>query len=698
MGKIKLKGKTLCATNKIIIKDIDSCIFVEDVRNRNEDNEDRNRAFIHFKSEELFSEKTFTIGKILLVEKFAACFRKTSCWMEPRIGFSISEIPLETQHLLILCNNGEYLMILPLIDNFFRCSLYGSQEENLLLVAESGDNLTETDSVCGIYIAVGTDPFQLMETAAVDISEHVKTVRLRKDKKVPEFLNYYGWCSWNAFYDKVSQDNMLNMLEVYKQNGFVPGFVILDAGWQAEKGYKIISFDADTSKFPKGLKSLIVKAKEYYGVKKFFTWQTYNGYWLGADPEVFKAYNVKDYNFIIPSRLIANDLSGISDFSEATVGDDFYPQNLINETAGMAEPDLLKFYYDYHAYLKKQGVDGVKLDAMTWIECFGEGKGGRVKMMKNLMDAVGHSTQVHFNSELINCSSCSNDYLYNAYYSNITRTSTDFFPNKPETHGHHIFTNAHTSYWMGEFVHPDWDMFQTGNITGDYHAAARAISGGPVYSTDELGMENFDIMKKLILSDGSIPLCTSYAKICLDSMFVDPSKEKKPIKFFNKNKYGGVIGAFNCSYNTDGRADVDCEIMASDVYGMEGNEFIIYAYNQKSLAKVEKNEVICFILPQLKYELFTVIPLNSGFAPIGIVSKYNCGGTVENIEFMREGCIEVTLKDGGDFIAYCEQEPDNVVVNGIESKFEYDHTVKILLIKVLDAVKSKLKILFRPVV
>ena len=39
----------------------------------------------------------------------------------------------------------------------------------------------------------------------------------------------------------------------------------------------------------------------------------------------------------------------------------------------------------------------------------------------------------------------------------------DFYPEKPETHGRHIFINAHNSFWLGEFVIPDWDMFLTGH-------------------------------------------------------------------------------------------------------------------------------------------------------------------------------------------------------------------------------------------
>ena len=52
--------------------------------------------------------------------------------------------------------------------------------------------------------------------------------------------------------------------------------------------------------------------------------------------------------------------------------------------------------------------------------------------------------------------------------SNLTRTSTDFWPNRPETHSRHLYDNAQVGAWFGEFVQPDWDMFQSGHPSGSF--------------------------------------------------------------------------------------------------------------------------------------------------------------------------------------------------------------------------------------
>ena len=75
--------------------------------------------------------------------------------------------------------------------------------------------------------------------------------------------------------------------------------------------------------------------------------------------------------------------------------------------------------------------------------------------------------------------------LYGALNSTLTRTSTDFWPTLPASHGEHLYVNAQVSAWFGEFVHPDWDMFQSGHPMGGFHAAGRAVSGGPVYVSDK---------------------------------------------------------------------------------------------------------------------------------------------------------------------------------------------------------------------
>lgn len=61
------------------------------------------------------------------------------------------------------------------------------------------------------------------------------------------------------------------------------------------------------------------------------------------------------------------------------------------------------------------------------------------------------------------------------------RASDDFYPRDPASHTIHIAAVAYNSVFLGEFMQPDWDMFHSLHPAAEYHASARAISGGPIY-------------------------------------------------------------------------------------------------------------------------------------------------------------------------------------------------------------------------
>lgn len=63
----------------------------------------------------------------------------------------------------------------------------------------------------------------------------------------------------------------------------------------------------------------------------------------------------------------------------------------------------------------------------------------------------------------------------------VVRASDDFYPRDPVSHTIHIASVSYNSVFMGEFMQPDWDMFHSQHSAAEYHASARAISGGPVY-------------------------------------------------------------------------------------------------------------------------------------------------------------------------------------------------------------------------
>jgi raffinose synthase len=72
------------------------------------------------------------------------------------------------------------------------------------------------------------------------------------------------------------------------------------------------------------------------------------------------------------------------------------------------------------------------------------------------------------------------------------------------------------------------------------------------------------------------------------------------------------------------------------------------------------------------FELITFAPIDAGFAAIGLADKFNSAGAVGGIRRGRAGAVEVALRDGGEFVAWCERRPGAVGVDSREADFDYD--------------------------
>ena len=80
----------------------------------------------------------------------------------------------------------------------------------------------------------------------------------------------------------------------------------------------------------------------------------------------------------------------------------------------------------------------------------------------------------------------------------IVRNSDDFFPDEPTSHSWHVFLNAHNAVITRHLnIVPDWDMFQTNHSYSSFHAAARCVSGGVIYITDNPGSHNLDLIYEM---------------------------------------------------------------------------------------------------------------------------------------------------------------------------------------------------------
>ncbi|XP_010493135.1 PREDICTED: probable galactinol--sucrose galactosyltransferase 6 [Camelina sativa] len=650
--------------------------------------------------------------------RFMSCFRFKLWWMAQRMGEMGRDIPYETQFLLVESNGGSHLepdgangvesnqklytVFLPLIDGSFRSCLQGNVNDEVELCLESGDVDTKRSSFThSLYIHAGTDPFQTITDAIRTVKSHLNSFRQRHEKKLPGIVDYFGWCTWDAFYQEVTQEGVEAGLESLAAGGTPPKFVIIDDGWQSvasddtveESPVFRLTGIKENAKFQKkddpkvGIENIVKIAKEKHGLKYVYVWHAITGYWGGVRPG-------GEYGSVMK---YPNATEGVVENDPTWKTDVMTLQGL-----GLVNPKkVYKFYNELHSYLADAGVDGVKVDVQCILETLGGGLGGRVELTRQFHQALDASVAKNFpDNGCIACMSHNTDALYCSKQAAVIRASDDFYPRDPVSHTIHIASVAYNSVFLGEFMQPDWDMFHSVHPAAEYHASARAISGGPIYVSDAPGKHNFELLRKLVLPDGSILRCRLPGRPTRDCLFADPTRDGVSLlKIWNMNKYTGVLGVYNCQgaawsdtekKNIFHQTKTDCitgSFRGRDVHLISeastdpttwNGDCAVYSQSRGELCVMPYNVSLPISLKIREHEIFTVSPISHlvdgvSFAPIGLVNMYNSGGAIEGLRYEVEKMkVVMEVKGCGKFGGYSSVKPKRCVVESNEIAFEYD--------------------------
>jgi len=612
-------------------------------------------GFINLKRSELIQNQSEPI-QLPDVTHWLALYNCNVYWIVPACGENITDIPSSTQYLLLKQSDGGYTIMLPLISGDMKASLCGS-ERGIIANIQGALSGEEPENAELLYIAHGSDPYKLSAEAVKAVSKRLGSFKIREEKRTPDFLDYLGWCTWDAFYGAVDEEKVIMGLESFKSAGFPLGFMILDDGSWDTYYDSLNSISVNPDKFSDGLHGLIRTAKNKYGIKIFGVWHCFEGYWGGIRPDGVLAGKY---------RLIKNE-ANIRPWEEKEVIQDIY---------FIHPDDAEQFYEEIHSYLHSEGADMLKIDGQSAMDLFTKGKIGQGGAMRKYQQSMQKSAEKYFDSRVIHCMSNSNDVAYNMMATNCWRNSYDYAPKDMKMQQEHIYINAMNAMWTSAFSVPDWDMFQSHSAGAEIHAAARAICGGPVYVCDYPGKQNFDILRKLITSDGKTLKCDYPALPTEDCLFDDYRKEKKLLKIFNISGSIGVLGLFNCC---------DCEDMisgnfsANDIPVLNGEEFAVYYNRAGKLFTAGKNDVLDTGLKRNEYELVSFSQIVNGIAPLGLIDKYNNSAAVISFSENR-GVFTARICDGGQIGFYCSKEPKKVICCGGNAKYSYAPSTGMLVI------------------
>ncbi|CAI0417137.1 unnamed protein product [Linum tenue] len=720
-----IKPAVRISDKKLIVKDRAILAGVPDnvVATSSSDSGPAAGVFVGAMLDEESSRHVVPLGRLRDV-RFMSCFRFKLWWMAQRMGEKGRDIPLETQFLLVETKSGSHLasdggdgvnqivytVFLPLIEASFRACLQGNQNDELELVLESGDESIKASSFTqSLFVHAGTDPFATITEAMTAVRSHLQTFRLRHEKKLPGIVDYFGWCTWDAFYQDVTQEGVEAGLQSLAGGGTPPKFVIIDDGWQSVSGdpeketsdsqqqqpLMRLTGIKENPKFQNqedpaaGIKSIVNIAKQRHGLKFVYVWHAITGYWGGVRPGVKE---MEGYESAMKYPMVSK---GVVENEPTWKTDVMAVQGL-----GLVNPKSVhKFYNELHSYLAAAGIDGVKVDVQCILETLGAGLGGRVELTRQYHQALDASVARNFpDNGCIACMSHNTDALYCSKQTAVVRASDDFYPRDPVSHTIHIAAVAYNSVFLGEIMQPDWDMFHSLHPAAEYHASARAISGGPVYVSDAPGKHNFELLRKLVLPDGTILRALLPGRPTRDCLFSDPARDGVSLlKIWNMNKFTGVLGVYNCqgaAWNTAERKNtfhqtrneaLTGSIRGRDVHliretsvgsNWSGN-CAVYCHGSGELTTLPYNASLPVSLKVLEFRIFTVAPIEVlaqevSFAPLGLIEMYNGGGAIQGLKYYEVGKVRMEVKGCGKFGAFSSAKPKRCDVNSNAVDFEYD--------------------------
>lgn len=620
------------------------------------------------------------LGKITDYKVGLAFYRygPWNAWTKPMRIDSISQLkPNENQFFLWKTERNQYGAIVPLSGNGFRSTI-GQKNGHLIIESAMGVK-KEFDLAPSAIMGFGDDPFQLIESIyAHAMREMGRAENLRIEKKFPEIFEYMGYCTWNAMYTNMNEEKIIEAVHTFTKNNFPIGNLIIDDGWlDLEPNKKLNSFQPIKSKFPNGFKPMIERLKSEHNIKNVGVWHTLNGYWKGLNSQsaLFEQYPLFEY-----------------------VDDTLLSDTADPELLHIADPRTEKgaeFFNDWYKYMSQQGVSFVKVDNQLITERISKNKVPIFDLAENLHNSMHKAANTYFNGTVINCMDMTNDAFYNFGNSAVARTVEDYFPyKKNETYNMekgntaaHVTAAIYNSLWFGQMVYPDFDMFQSHHPNAEYHAIARALSSGPIYITDIPGQQNFDLLNKLITSDGRILRSDAPLVPTEDCLF--QVQGSGLLKAYTYSENAALLSIFHA---TDaGKQEAQWSI--TDIPRFQSStldQFVVYNAKTGATRKIDKQETQNISLERMESSLYWIVPIKNGYAPLGLLDKYNGPAALSDIVITNTSC-NFEVRDGGQIGVYAASKPKEVKANGEVVDYLYQNNLLSLNLALKNAYKIEIE-------
>lgn len=544
-------------------------------------------------------------------DDFLAIENHSPFWCRPFFGQDLRELPRNVQALLL--RRGEtYRYILPVCSDTWKTLIRGG--ENGMEFRISADYAGVTDCVRQLSFveAEGNDPLALAHTCAAAAAALLGNgLKLRSERKYPEVLEYLGWCSWDAFQIRVSEQGLLRKAAEFRDKQVPVRYAIIDDMWAdvpnlstvQDEGIRpsemvgtmhkspIRSFEGDPVRFPHGMKHA-VGALKAAGIRDVGIWFPTTGYWFGAmpDSEMEREFAGDLYTAPDGRRIVKPEL-----------------------------PHTTHWFGSLCAKTKSWGADFVKIDNQGCQQFYREA-GAIGKTARAVQTGIETAVAEVFGGAVINCMGMPSECMFNRPDSAVSRCSDDFQPEKRAWFTKNVLQCAYNGILQGQFYVNDWDMWWTDDGQAKKNSLCRAISGGPVYVSDKLGRTNPEILRPVCLPDGRLLRPDESATPTADCLTSDPRTSGNLFKLRNTAREFGILAAFDLD---EQEQPVSGSIGAADVGFAPETPVAVYDWFGKTCRTLAPGERMETALADAEdYRLWWIVPYTGGVKMLGLTDLY----------------------------------------------------------------------------
>jgi raffinose synthase len=454
-------------------------------------------------------------------------------------------------------------------------------------------------------------------------------------------------------------------------------------------------------------KSVITSLRATYGVDYIYCWHGLPAYWSGI--------SVEDPGTSVygPELVFAKGTDGLYEIEPSMRWNP-----AVVAGVGMA-PDPFPLYRDMHSYLASAGVSGVKVDCQAGIGLMGSKRGGGPAVAAAFHGALEDSIRTHFpGNHAINCMAHSTENIYRWRDTAVARASDDFYPRDPASSTPHISACAFLSLFLSPLVQPDWDMFHSKHPAAVLHAAARVLSGGSIYVSDYPGQHDFELLRRLVLPDGSILRAQLPGRPTRDSLFRDPLRDAKSLlKVWNTNKHSGLVGVFHLQGAAWSRRKrqflihdatpppLSTSVRVADVEpllaaGSPADKWVAYDDATQRMELLGREDTLPVWVEAGRSTIVTMAAVQrSGrvnVAAVGLTNMMNAGGAIKDFQLSgdssrngdsSDASASVQVKGHGSLLLYADAAPKCITVDGGGVQHSYDAASGNLTITLPDSSK-----------